>query len=153
MDDRVRDARIPNQVFLGLLGPEVSAIGKPIGPDDRQDHMVADVRSFLGLEYAAGRSFEELPHRRVLERGRVRDVDDGFGAVEGSVEARPRHGVDTRAGGSGDGLVSLVGQYGNDFGAYQPRADQQADLQDVPFLSGPAAQLLRKVSRSPLIWS
>src|SRR5690606_30395151 len=115
MDDRVRDARIPNQVFLGLLGPEVSAIGKPIGPGDRRDRMVADVRSFLGLEDVAGRSLEALPPRRVLDRGRVRDADDGFGAVEGAVEARPRHGVDTRAGGSGAGLVSLVGQYGNDF--------------------------------------
>jgi hypothetical protein len=60
--------------------------------------MVPHARRRLRREDVAGRGGEELQHRRLLERRRVRHVDDHLGVRERVGQAFAGEGVDSRAG-------------------------------------------------------
>ena len=65
-----------DQLLLRDLGAEVAALGEPLGADHRQRDVVLHTGRAGGREQIAGRRGEELHDGRVLERRRVRDVDD-----------------------------------------------------------------------------
>ena len=71
-----------DQLLLRDLGPEVAALRHSVAAHDRQGHVMAHARRGFGGKEIDGRSLEELQHRRVFERGRVRHVDDDGGAGE-----------------------------------------------------------------------
>ena len=84
VDDRERDRRRPDQLFLGELRPEVAgrrgigiaALGQRRRADNRQGDVMPDACGSLGGENVAGRCSEKLEGCRVLEVWRVRHVDD-----------------------------------------------------------------------------
>src|SRR5882757_2538665 len=80
--------------------------------------MVTDSGILLGREHVRGRRAEELD-RRVVERRRVRHVDDHRGASEDLGQTLAGERVHTGRRSRGDGVVTAFGQ-----GAYQLRPDQ-----------------------------
>jgi hypothetical protein len=69
--------------------------------------VVLHTRGRLGREQVAGRRLEELEHRRVLERGGVRHVDDHRGALQSLRQSVAGERVDAEFGRRRDGLVTV----------------------------------------------
>ncbi|MNQ97471.1 hypothetical protein D3C85_1131250 [compost metagenome] len=67
--DAVRHARRLDQLFLGHLGPEVTAVEHPFGAHDRQRHVVLDPGSLLGRKQVAPGGLEKRQHLGIFERG------------------------------------------------------------------------------------
>ena len=95
--DRVGQAGTRDQPLLCQLGPEITAALEPVGADDRQ----RDAMPYAGLLRSRNQvsrpRLEEVQHRRVLERGRIRHVDDNVGARKRRLQTLPGHGVDAPA--------------------------------------------------------
>ena len=107
-DDRVRNLRGLDEVFLGQLRAEVAAREHAVGADDREGHMMADAGGrFGGVDVSAGR-FEEVQNGLVFERRRVGDVDDNGRAGECVREAFAGERVDARGTGGGQDFVAIV---------------------------------------------
>ena len=113
-------AGAPDQLLLRDLGPEVAAVGQPVGADDRQGDVVPDAGRGLGVQQVARGGLEELEHRGVLERGRVRDVDDRRGAGQRLGQALAGDRVDARGRRGGHRLVAVLAQAGDDLRADSP---------------------------------
>ena len=112
---------VGDQLLLDGLGLEVALVGHALGADHRERHVVLDARRLLGREQVAGRGLEELEHRRVLERGRVGDVDDDVGALEHLGQAFAGERVDAGVGRRRDRLVPVLGELGHDLRADRAR--------------------------------
>ena len=107
-EDRVGNAGGLDQVLLGQLGAEVAALRQAVGADDRQrDVMPHAGGRFRGEQVAAG-GLEELQDRLVLERRRVRHVDDDLGAGERLGQPLAGDGVDARVGRCRQDLMALL---------------------------------------------
>jgi hypothetical protein len=59
---------------------EVAAVLQPVGADHRQGDVMADARRDFGRGQVASGRLEEVHRRLGLERRRIGDVDDHFGA-------------------------------------------------------------------------
>jgi hypothetical protein len=97
-NDRVRDRGLRDQLLLRELRAEVAALGQALGADDRQRDVMPHPGGRFGREQVAGRRVEEREHRRVLERGSVRHVDDHGGSRHGLGEPLAGERVDARVG-------------------------------------------------------
>ena len=93
--------------FLGELRTEIAAVRKAVGADDRERHVMLHAGGRLGGEQVAARGFEELQDRTIVERGRVRHVDDDLGADERFGQPLARDGVDARGGRRREDLVAV----------------------------------------------
>jgi hypothetical protein len=67
-NDRVVQPGVDDRLLLHDLGPHVAALGQPVGPDDRQRHVVADASRLRGRDKVRRRPGEEVHHRLVIER-------------------------------------------------------------------------------------
>ena len=132
VDDRVRHRGIPDELLLHALGVEVALVLQTLGADHGQGHVVLHAGRLLGGEQVAGRRREEVEHRGVLERGRVRHVDDHVGALEHLGEAVARERVDPGGGRGGDRLVPVLAELGHDLRADEPGAADDHDLHGIP---------------------
>src|SRR5215472_8585328 len=132
-DDRERDAGGYDQFFLGEFGAEV-AIVAPVDSDDGQRDMVPDARGGLRREKVAAGGLEELQHRLVFERGRVREVDHDLRARDGFFDALAGDRVDAAIGRGGDDLVTSLAQNGDGLGTDEAGAADDDDLHGFPFL-------------------
>ena len=111
MHDRVGDRSRGDELLLGQLGPKVSALlGQSIGADHRERDVVADAGHCFGREQIGRRPDEELHRRGVLERRRVRHVDDYRGAVDRVGKALARQRVHAGPRRCRDGVVPAFGQ-------------------------------------------
>ena len=106
--------------LLGDLCPEVATFDEAVGPDNRESDVVADAGVVLGREQVAGGGREELHHRLVLERGRVRDVDDHLGPVDHLREALAGERVDAGGRRRGYGFVVLLAEAATTFEPIRP---------------------------------
>src|SRR5262245_44907594 len=78
--DRKGNLRSPDEPLLRHLGAKIAAFGKAIGTDYRERHVVTYAGGRFGGKQVAARGLEELENRLVLERRRIRHVDDDAGA-------------------------------------------------------------------------
>ena len=67
-----------DQPLLGELGAKVATVLQALGTDDRQRNMMAHPGSGFRREQVAARGLEELQSRLILERRRIRHVDDNL---------------------------------------------------------------------------
>src|SRR5262245_32732648 len=79
-------------------------------------------------EDVAGRCLEELQHRLVLPRRRVRHIDDDIRAAERFAQPFAGDGVDARRGGGRHGLVAAPEQQGDQLFPDEPAATDYHDL-------------------------
>ena len=98
------------RLLLRHLGAQVAAVGKPVAADDRQRDVMLDAGSGFGGEQIAARRLEELQHRLVLERRRVRQVDDDLRARQRFGQPLAGDGVDARGGRRRHDLMALLTQ-------------------------------------------
>ena len=75
-DDRVGNQRGLDQVFLGHLRAEVTTGKQTIGADNRQRDVMSHAGGRFGGKEVAPRGLEERQDCLVLERRRVRHVED-----------------------------------------------------------------------------
>ena len=121
--------------MIGAPGPtcaEIAAALEPVGADDRQ----RDAMPYAGLlrrrDQVARPRLEEVQYRLVLERGRIRHVDDNIGACKRRLQALPGHGVDAPARRRLQHLMAARPEQRGQFRADQART---ADDNDLHFLA------------------
>ena len=90
--------------------------------------MVLHSGSCFRGENVAGRCLEELQHRLVLPRRRVRHIDDDVRSCQRFAQPLASDGVDARRGGGRHGLVAPLAQEGNQLFADEPAAADYHDL-------------------------
>ena len=130
MHDRVGDRACADESLLGQLGVEVTALRcEPIGADHRQRDMVADACVGFGREQVGGRGVEELPCR-IVERRRVRDVDDHLRTRDRLGQSLAGERVDARRRGGGHRVVPLFGQASHHLGADEASSTNDDDSHD-----------------------
>ncbi|MNT22837.1 hypothetical protein D3C72_1582340 [compost metagenome] len=130
MDDGVRNLRFADQLLLRDLAAEVATLGKAIGADHRQRHMVLHAGHGFRGQQVASRGFEELEHGLVLERRRVRHVQHHLRALQGLGQAFAGDGVHARGRRCGDDLMAGVAQLADDLRTDEARAADDNDLHD-----------------------
>lgn len=81
VDDRVGNAAVADQLFLGLLGEEIRADRHFFGTDDRQRDVMADARGLFRRSEILTGGREEID-RRFVEGRRVGEIDNDLGAGE-----------------------------------------------------------------------
>ncbi len=124
----------PMSFSCSELRLEVPALrGQLIGAHHRQRDVVTDPGIFLGREQVRGRRAEELD-RRVVERWRVRHVDDHLGARENLGQSLARERVHTGRRRRGDGVVTVFGQGVHQLRANEAGSSDDDDSHDEPFL-------------------
>src|SRR5262249_39908589 len=96
--------------------------------------MVPDARGGLRREKVAAGGLEELQHRLVFERGRVREVDHDLRARDGFFDALAGDRVDAAIGRGGDDLVATPAHNGDGLPTDQTGAADDDDLHDSPSL-------------------
>ena len=106
---------------------------RTIGAHHRQRDMVANPGIFLGREQVRGRGAEEL-HRRIVERRRVRHVDDHRGSLQDLGQTLARERVHTGRGSGGDGVMTVFGQRVHQLRPHQACSPDYDDSHDEPFL-------------------
>src|SRR5262245_11606896 len=82
----------------------------------------------FGSEEVARRRLEERKDRRVLERRRVRYIDDHGGASQSARQALPRDRVDARIGGRCQCVVAMLTKPRDKLGADESGAADDDDL-------------------------
>ena len=97
-DDRVGNLGGLDQVFLGHLRAEVTTRKQAIGADNRQRNVMSHAGGRFGGKEVAPRRLEELQDGLVLERRRVRHVDDDLSACKRFSQSLAGEGVDARRG-------------------------------------------------------
>ena len=80
-DDRVRNRGSLDQIFLSHLRAEVTAREQAVGADNRQRHMMADVRGGFRSQEVGTRRFEKLQNCLVLPGGCICDIDNNLRAA------------------------------------------------------------------------
>src|SRR5262249_19944981 len=130
--DRVRDLGGLDQALLGHLRAEVAAHEEALGADDRQCDVVGDAGGRFGSEEVPSRSLEELQHRLVLPRGRVRYVHDDPCACERFGQPLTGNGVDAGGGGSRHNFVTALAEELHELLPDEPAAADHDDLHDRP---------------------
>ena len=144
------DWRGLDQVLLCDLGPQIAAVGQPVGADDRQGDVMADARRAIGGEQVRPGRLEE-GHRLVVEGGRVGDVHDDLGAGQGVREALAGEGVDAGIERGGDGVVALRLQVGDDARTDAAGPSDDDDLhRDPPWLMSPGTLGVERGARHSL---
>ena len=78
--NRVRDCRKADEIFLCEFGAEVTARQQAVGADDRQRQVMADARSGFRGQEVATHGLEKRQDCLVLPRGRIGDIDDHLSA-------------------------------------------------------------------------
>src|SRR5437899_640784 len=130
--DRVGQAGIFDQPLLCELGTEIAATLEPVGTDDRQ----RDAMPYAGLlrsrDHVARPRLEKVQHRLVLERRRIRDVNDDVSACKRRLYALPGHGVDAPARRR---LQHLMTARPQQRGQLRPDETCTADDNDLHFLT------------------
>jgi hypothetical protein len=127
-DDRVGHGCPLDRFLLGELGPEVPAVGQPVGADDRQGHVVADTEGRFCGEDVAGRGLEELQHRCVAPSRCVRHVDDNPGGLERFGQSLAGQRVDARVGRRRERLVAGLAQLLDELGSDEAGSADHDDL-------------------------
>src|ERR1044071_2068135 len=95
--------------------------------------MVADAAGGgLRREKVAARGLEELQHRLVFERRRIREIDHHLRSRHGFLEALAGDGVDAGIGRGGDKLVPSLAQDSHDLRADAAGAADDDDLHRSP---------------------
>ncbi len=97
-NNRVRDGRFFNELLLSHLRAEVAVLWKSVGPNYGQRNVMPHSRSRFVSEEVASRSLKELHHRCILERWRIRHVDDNLGIFQNFGKPLASQRVDTRFG-------------------------------------------------------
>jgi hypothetical protein len=108
--------------------------------------MVSDACAGFRGQEVAGRCLEELQHRRVLERGGVRHVDDDRGARDGLRQSVAGEHVDARVGRRRDGLTAVLVELGHELRSDEPASADDDDPHVTPFacLSAPSKTAQRR---------
>ena len=138
VDDRIRDGGPFDQLLLSGLRPHVAALGQPIGADHRQGDVMTNAGGRLRVEEVAGRGLEELEHGSVLERRRVRHVDDHLCALERIGDAFTGERVHARVRRRRDRFVAGVAELGDELRADEPGTANHDEFHDDPFVGGVA---------------
>src|SRR5262249_609190 len=95
-------------LLLYELGAEVAAVRQTVTADDRQCDMMSHACGLFVSEQVSSRRFEELHHRRVIERWGIRHVDDHRRATHDFGESLAGERVNTGRGGGRHSLVALL---------------------------------------------
>src|SRR5262249_55968643 len=117
-----------DQLFLSDLGPHVAAVRNAVVPYDRKCDMALYPGSRVRGEDVAVRSLEELKHRLVLPRRRVRHIDDDVRPGERLGQPIAGDGVEPRRWGGRHGLVAPHAQERDQFLANKPGPANYYDL-------------------------
>src|SRR5262249_37160762 len=94
VNDRVRDSAALDQCLLSVLRAKVRTVGYAFGSHNRQRDVMPYTGCCPGLENVPRRDGEKVHDGLLLERGRVRDVNDDRRAVQHVNQSLSGEGVD-----------------------------------------------------------